>query len=89
MALKPGGKTFVIAEQIIRDVVTGLTIQVRGESKGRWQLFIKQDKTVSFDGNRVFDFSKAGANDGTGLYADEDCPAASWLAEVKADTCKK
>ena len=78
MALKPGAATFVIAEQIIEDPLTGLTLWIRGEGKGFVLTVLGNFETA----NRDFAFNERGENNGAGS-ATCCIPSPSWLAPVE------
>ena len=82
MALKPGAKDCVVKEQIIEDLVTGLTIQIKkySDESGGCQISI-HGECLRF-GNRDFIFNKDGEMTGTGTGTGQVC-APSWLQEVK------
>ena len=82
MALKPGAKDCVVKEQIIEDLVTGLTIQIRkySDDPGGCQISI-HGECLRF-GNRDFIFNKDGEITGTGTGTGQVCTP-SWLQEVK------
>ena len=83
MALKPNGKTCQIKEQIIEDLVTGLTLKFSAydeEANLGYKLTLVGE--VLPYGNRDFIFQKDGNFDGTGTSKIGVCRP-SWLEEIK------
>lgn len=76
MTLKPNGKIMTIAEQIIEDPVTGLTLQFRAAPDGSLRLHLWGD--ISPCGNRDFCFDVDGAMDGAGTGTCQP-PKPTWL----------
>lgn len=81
MAAKPNGALCLIKEQIIDDLVTGLTIQFETVDDGTARLRIFGN--VLPLGNREIIFDKDGEETATGTAMTAPCRA-SWLKEVTA-----
>ena len=75
MATKPNGRACVIREQIIDDLVTGLTFQFEQTENGEARMRVYGDLPF---GNRDFAFTAEGELAGTGT-ATGACPRPSWL----------
>ena len=80
MAIKPDGLPCNIREQIITDLVTGLTLQFETVDDGTARLRIYGD-SLPF-GNREIIFDKDGGEAGSGVALAGPCRA-SWLEEVE------
>lgn len=80
MASKPDGKHCVIREQIIEDLVSGLTLQFEVVNDGTARLRILGDLGVG--NNREFIFDKKGHLGATGSALSGVCKP-SWLKTVK------
>ena len=81
MAMKPGGATFKVAEQIIEDpLMSGLTFWIHAEGNG----FVLSVFGNFESANRDFAFNERGENIGAGSAM---CciPSPSWLAPVEPD----
>ena len=79
MAVKPGGRKLNIAEQIIEDPVSGLTIQFAVAPDGTSRLRLYGD-ALRF-GNRELLFDREGAEAGGGTALTDFCqPSASDLS---------
>lgn len=80
MAIKPKGVSCNIKEQIIEDLVSGLTFQFEamGDGKTKLKIFGK----LPF-GNREIIFDENGNEAATGIAVTASCRA-SWLMEVRA-----
>ena len=81
MALKPNGSVCSIAEQIIEDQVSGLTLQFihKPGSDAPYRLLIHGDLP---HGNREILFDVDGAEAGAGTALVDACRP-TWLREVK------
>ncbi len=79
MSVKPNGKICAIAEQIIEDPVSELTLQFEHMENGLTKLTIYGDLPF---GNRDFVFDSGGAMSGAGTATAGLCRP-SWLREVK------
>ncbi len=75
-AVKPNGEEWTIKEQIVRDEVTGLTLQFELRPSGRPRLIITGD-AVPF-GNREIGFSHDGVECDGGTHVSE-CPNPGWV----------
>jgi len=79
MALKPGGRNWIIKEQIIEDETSGLTIQFAvGEHNDLPILRIAGDLPL---GNREFIFNLEGEKAGAGTATTGICRL-NWIKEV-------
>lgn len=80
MALKPNGKEWMVMEQIIEDLPTGITFQfsVVDDPDGPFRLHIFGD--IPF-GNREIIFSRDGKRMGGGTSTTGSCRP-SWLQEI-------
>ena len=76
--LKPNGSKVSIAEQVIEDPVSGLTIQFEQKDDGTSRLYIFGDLPL---GNREFIFDRDGEEAGAGVALTGSCRP-SWLTEV-------
>ncbi len=81
MAIKPDGLPCNIREQIINDLVTGLTLQFEAISDGTTRLRIYGDSLPL--GNREIIFDKEGKESASGTALTDSCHA-TWLKEVTA-----
>ena len=81
MAIKPNGLSCNIREQIINDLVTGLTLQFETVDDGTARLRIYGDFLPL--GNREIIFDKDGREAATGVAMAGPCHA-TWLKEVTA-----
>ena len=80
MAIKPDGLLCNIREQIINDLVTGLTLQFEAVGDGTTRLRIYGDLPF---GNREIIFDKEGKESASGTALTDSCHA-TWLKEVTA-----
>ena len=80
MAIKPKGISCIIKEQIVEDLVSGLTLQIEAMGDGKTKLKIFGD--IPF-GNREIIFDQNGKEAATGTAVAAPCRA-SWLTEVRA-----
>lgn len=80
MAIKPNGISCNIREQIIEDLISGLTLQIEAMGDGKTKLKIFGD--IPF-GNREIIFDQIGREAATGTAVTAPCRA-SWLTEVTA-----
>ena len=80
MAIKPDAQDFIIKEQIVEDLVTGLTLQFvyMPDSDAPYRLKISGDLPY---GNREILFDKNGKEAGSGTSLVGSSPA-SWISEV-------
>lgn len=78
-ALKPDGGSWSIAEQVVHDEVTGLTLQfdLRADGSPRLRIIGEQ---LPF-GNRDIGFEVGGGQTDAGS-ATASCPAPSWIQGV-------
>jgi len=81
MPVKPNGSNWIVKEQIVKDLASGLTFQfeVVPESTARYRLRIYGDD-VPF-GNREIIFDVHGEEAGSGVALTGLCQA-TWLREV-------
>jgi hypothetical protein len=78
MAAKPGGRLCQIAEQIIEDGVSGLTLQFEARDDGTTRLVIAGNLPF---GNREILFDREGKEAAAGVALAGVCRP-SWLREV-------
>jgi len=78
MALKPAGSLCQIREQIIEDVVTGITLQFESRDDGTTRLRLYGDFPF---GNRELFFDADGQEAAAGTFMGKACRP-SWLKEV-------
>lgn len=76
--LRPNGKDWTIKEQIIEDIVTGITLQFEVAPDGAPSLRLYGDFEF---GNRDMSFSLEGENTGAGTLVSGLCKPA-WTTEV-------
>lgn len=74
MAIKPGAERCVLLEQIIEDLVTGITIQIARQPSGGTRISLYGNLP---NGNRDLIFDESGANSGSGTGRCWEPP--SWL----------
>ncbi len=79
MPVKPDGKPWTVKEQIIEDLVTGLTFQFEVMPDGEMRLRIF-GRDVPF-GNREFFFDSEGVEAGSGGVTQGHCRPA-WMENV-------
>ena len=79
MATKPGGKDWTVKEQIIEDLVTGLSFKFRVTPDGEPRLHIYGD-SLEFC-NRDICFDKNGEESGGGTAMGGHCQA-TWINEL-------
>ena len=84
MAIKPNAKVCSISEQIIEDLVTGITLQFVKYENHRGEDQVKLTLYGDFPfGNREIIFDKDGKECASGTATNGPCRP-SWLQEVKA-----
>lgn len=82
MSVKPNGRQWCVVEQIVEDLVSGLTFQFEVMPDGESRLRVFGD-TLPF-GNREIVFDAAGVEAGGGSYTGLCRPA--WLDVVDGQT---
>lgn len=82
MATKPDGKMCEIREQIIEDLVTGLTFQFERKEDSDCPVRLRIFGNLPY-GNRELLFAPDGELGGTGTYLGDAPCRATWLQEVK------
>jgi len=78
MSIKPGAQKFEILEQIVEDLVTGITLQFEKRDNGEFAIYLYGDFPF---GNRTLNFDKDGNPTGGGTHT-ASCPKPNWIGEV-------